>query len=76
MIEFVERGLYAVLPGAAIFFVFIEQNNKEITFMHLPDNYKLTFECIDLNVFLGTRQLDFVQQLPIDIYDSVVANMI
>jgi len=76
MLNFIERGLYAVLPGAAIFFLFVEQTDKEIIFMHLPDNHKIVFEYEDLSIFLTQRKLDLVEQLPVDVYNTAVANII
>jgi len=76
MLAFIERGLYAVLPDASIFFLFVEQTDKEIVFMHLPENYRLVFEYEDLSIFLRQRQLDLVEQLPVDVYNTAVANII
>jgi hypothetical protein len=75
-----ERGMYAVLPEASIFMLFLGLKTKNDTtytsFMQLPDLYELDFEEQDLAVFLSKRTLEFVEQLPEDVFNVCVANII
>lgn len=74
MHNFIERGMYAVLPNAAIFLLVLQQTEKSITFMQLPDRYAIEFESEDLNYYLKKHKLEFVEQLPQDVFDVCKAN--
>lgn len=75
-----ERGMYAVLPEASIFMLFLGLKTKNDTtytsFMQIPDLYELDFEEQDLAIFLSKRTLEFVEQLPEDVFNVCVANII
>lgn len=76
MHNFIERGLYAVLPSASIFLLHLNSTNT-FAFMQLPDLFKVVFDNEqDFNFFLKNKSLDFVEQLPQDVYDVCVANII
>jgi len=73
------RGLYAVIPNGTIFLLFREElsyvKNAYITFVQLPDLYQVSFEdAEDFSEFLKFKTLDFVEQLPEDVYDVCTAN--
>jgi hypothetical protein len=73
------RGLYAVVPNGSVFLLFREEKsyikNAYTTFMQLPDLYEVSFEdAEDFSEFLKFKTLDFVEQLPQDVYDVCVAN--
>jgi len=72
-----ERGLYAVLPQASIFLLYREENstNNVISFLQLPDLIEIDFEDVnEFNIFLNYRTLDFVEQLPREVYDVCIGN--
>ena len=78
--SFKERGLYAVLPESSIFMLYTGQEDVENTtytsFMQLPDKYKVLFEQDELDAFLNVKKLDFIEQLPVDVYAECVANIL
>lgn len=76
MQTFKERELYAILPSASVFLLVIEQNDKKVTFMQLPDRYKVELDNEELNSFLQIRQLDYIEQLPSDVFEVCAANII
>lgn len=72
-----ERGLYAVLPQASIFLLYRQENstNNIISFLQLPDLIEIDFEDVnEFNIFLNYRTLDFVEQLPCEVYDVCIGN--
>ena len=76
MFSFIERGLYAVLPNAAVFLLVLQKTEKNVTLMQLPDRYSIELESEDLDNFLKIRTLEFVEQLPQDVFDVCKANSI
>jgi len=76
MQTFKERELYAILPSASVFLLVIEQSDKKVTFMQIPDRYKVELDNEELNSFLQIRQLDYIEQLPSDVFEVCAANII
>ena len=44
--------------------------------MQLPDRYKVELDNEELNSFLQIRQLDYIEQLPSDVFEVCAANII
>lgn len=74
MTEFIERGMYAVLPNASIFLLVLQQTDECVSFMRLPDCQKVELDKDDLSVFLRLTKLDFIEQLPQDVFEVCSAN--
>ena len=78
MFNLKDRGFYAILPGADTFLLFCSERSvdKKTTFVHIPDMYTITFENHEeLNIFLQYKKLDFIEQLPLDVYEECILNI-
>jgi len=73
------RGMYAVLPEANIFLLYIGERlldrESYTVFMQLPDRYEVRFQVDELSAFLKIKNLELVEQLPQDVFDVCVANI-
>jgi hypothetical protein len=78
MFKLETRGFYAILPGAETFLLFYSERSdkNKTTFIHIPDMYTITFENHEeLNVFFQYKKLDFIEQLPLDVYQECILNI-
>jgi hypothetical protein len=72
-----ERGVYAFTQyRRGEFILFIEKTNDDVyVFMHLPDRYNLSFTLEEFSKGLNSGLFDFVEQIPLDVFEVSKANM-
>ena len=72
-----ERGMYAFTKHRrGDFILFIKQDGDEVyEFMQLPDRYKIVLSQEEFTQGVLTKLLDFVEQVPPEVFEVAVANM-
>jgi len=73
-----DRGLYAFTEHRkGDFILFLQETSPEVLeFMHIPDRYVLFLTLEEFNNGFDSKLLDFVEQLPLDVFEVAVANKI
>lgn len=72
-----ERGVYAFTKHRrGDFLLFVKENGADIyDFMQLPDLYKFSLTRTEFVEGVNTGLLDFVEQIPDEVYNVAVANI-
>ena len=72
-----ERSVYAFTKHRqGEFILFLERENNDVfKFMQLPDLYPLSLTQEEFTEGLVTKVLDFVEQLPVDVFEVSKANI-
>lgn len=71
-----ERGVYAFTKHRrGDFLLFIKNNSDAYEFMHLPDRYQIFLTPEEFNEGVTTKLLDFVEQIPEDVFEVAAANV-
>jgi len=71
-----DRGLYAFTKHRrGDFILFIKSDKDILEFMQLPDRYQFFLTKEEFNEGLTTKLLDFVEQLPEEVFDVAKANI-
>jgi hypothetical protein len=73
-----DRGLYAFTEHRkGDFILFLKETSPEVLeFMHIPDRYVLFLTLEEFSKGTNDRLLDFVEQLPEDVFEVASANKI
>jgi len=71
------RGVYAFTKHRrGDFILFLEKNGDGVfNFMQLPDRYPLSLTQEEFTEGLVTKVLDFVEQVPVEVYEVSKANV-
>jgi hypothetical protein len=70
------RSLYAFTKHRrGDFILFVEEKDDVYTFMQLPDRYKILLTLEEFTEGVTTKLLDFVEQIPEDVYEVAAANI-
>jgi hypothetical protein len=70
------RGVYAFTKHRrGDFILFIKENFEVLEFMHLPDRYQIFLTKKEFSEGLTTKLLDFVEQIPEDVFEVAAANI-
>lgn len=72
-----ERNLYAFIKyRKGEFLLYLGQSTEDVyDFMQLPDRYKLSFTVDEFDKAISTKILDFVEQVPLDVFEVSKANL-
>ena len=72
-----ERGVYAFTKHRrGDFILFLEKNGEGVfNFMQLPDRYPLSLTQEEFTEGLVTKVLDFVEQVPVEVFEVSKANV-
>jgi len=71
-----DRGLYAFTKHRrGDFILFIKSDKDVLEFMQLPDRYQFFLTKEEFNDGVATRLLDFVEQVPEEVFDVAKANI-
>lgn len=72
-----ERSLYAFIKyRKGEFLLYLGQSTEGVyDFMQLPDRYKLSFTVEEFDKAQLTKILDFVEQVPLDVFEVSKANL-
>ena len=57
------------------FLLFIKEDSEVLEFMQLPDRYQICLTKKEFNEGLTTKLLDFVEQIPEEVFEVAQANM-
>jgi hypothetical protein len=57
------------------FLLFIKEDVEVLEFMQLPDRYQICLTKKEFSEGLTTKLLDFVEQIPKDVFDVAAANI-
>jgi hypothetical protein len=72
----VPRGVYAFTKHRrGDFLLFIKEDVEVLEFMQLPDRYQICLTKKEFSEGLTTKLLDFVEQIPKDVFDVAAANI-
>lgn len=71
------RGVYAFTEQRrGDFILFVKEGDTNVLeFMHLPDRYKIYLTKQEFTDGLKSKLLDFVEQIPQDVYNVAVKNI-
>ena len=70
------RGVYAFTKHRrGDFILFIKEDSEVLEFMHLPDRYQVCLTKEEFHEGVTTKLLDFVEQIPEEVYEVAAANM-
>jgi hypothetical protein len=71
-----ERGMYAFTKHRrGEFLLFLKRDNDVLEFMQIPDRYKLSLSKEEYTAAISTKLLDFVEQVPVDVFSVCAANI-
>lgn len=71
-----QRGVYAFTKHRrGDFILFIKEDSEVLEFMQLPDRYQICLTKKEFNEGLTTKLLDFVEQIPEEVFEVAAANM-
>jgi len=57
------------------FILFIKEDSNVLEFMQLPDRYQIMLTKKEFNEGLVSKLLDFVEQIPEDVFEVAAANI-
>lgn len=70
------RGVYAFTKHRrGDFLLFIKEDSEVLEFMQLPDRYQVCLTKQEFHEGVTTKLLDFVEQIPEDVYEVASANI-
>lgn len=70
------RGVYAFTKHRrGDFLLFIKEDSEVLEFMQLPDRYLVCLTKEEFNEGLTTKLLDFVEQIPEEVFEVAAANI-
>lgn len=70
------RGMYAFTKHRrGDFILFIKEDSEVLEFMQLPDRYQVCLTKEEFHEGVTTKLLDFVEQVPEEVFDVAQANM-
>ena len=70
------RGVYAFTKHRrGDFLLFIKEDSEVLEFMQLPDRYQVCLTKQEFHEGVITKLLDFVEQIPEDVYEVASANI-
>ena len=70
------RGVYAFTKHRrGDFILFIKEDSEVLVFMQLPDRYQICLTKKEFSEGLSTKLLDFVEQIPEDVFEVASANI-
>lgn len=70
------RGVYAFTKHRrGDFLLFIKEDSEVLEFMQLPDRYQVCLTRQEFHEGVTTKLLDFVEQIPEEVYEVAAANM-
>jgi hypothetical protein len=70
------RGVYAFTKHRrGDFILFIKEDSEVLEFMHLPDRYQICLTKEEFHEGVTTKLLDFVEQIPEDVFEVAQANI-
>lgn len=70
------RGVYAFTKHRrGDFLLFIKEDSEVLEFMQLPDRYQVCLTKEEFHEGITTKLLDFVEQIPEDVFDTAKANI-
>ena len=70
------RGVYAFTKHRrGDFLLFIKEDSEVLEFMQLPDRYQICLTKKEFSEGLSTKLLDFVEQIPEDVFEVAAANI-
>jgi hypothetical protein len=70
------RGVYAFTKHRrGDFILFIKEDSEVLEFMQLPDRYLICLTKKEFSEGLSTKLLDFVEQIPEDVFEVAAANI-
>jgi hypothetical protein len=70
------RGVYAFTKHRrGDFILFIKEDSEVLEFMQLPDRYRICLTKKEFSEGLNTKLLDFVEQIPEDVFEVAAANI-
>lgn len=70
------RGVYAFTKHRrGDFILFIKEDSEVLEFMQLPDRYQVCLTKEEFHEGVATKLLDFVEQVPEEVFDVAQANM-
>jgi hypothetical protein len=70
------RGVYAFTKHRrGDFLLFIKEDSEVLEFMQLPDRYQICLTKKEFTEGLTTKLLDFVEQIPEEVFEVAAANM-
>lgn len=71
-----DRGVYAFTKHRrGDFLLFIKEDSEVLEFMQLPDRYQVVLTKEEFSEGVLTKLLDFVEQLPEDVFEVAAANI-
>lgn len=71
-----QRGVYAFTKHRrGDFLLFIKEDSEVLEFMQLPDRYQICLTKEEFNKGLNTGLLDFVEQIPEEVFEVAAANI-
>lgn len=71
-----ERGVYAFTKHRrGDFLLFVKEDSEVLEFMQLPDRYQIFLTKEEFTEGLTTNLLDFVEQVPEDVFEVAAANI-
>ena len=70
------RGVYAFTKHRkGDFLLFIKEDSEVLEFMQLPDRYQVCLTKQEFHEGVTTKLLDFVEQIPEDVFEVAAANI-
>jgi len=70
------RGVYAFTKHRrGDFILFIKEDSEVLEFMHLPDRYQVCLTKEEFHEGVTTKLLDFVEQIPEEVFEVASANI-
>jgi hypothetical protein len=70
------RGVYAFTKHRrGDFILFVKEDKDVLEFMHLPDRYQIFLTKQEFTEGLLTNLLDFVEQVPEEVFEVAAANI-
>lgn len=70
------RGVYAFTKHRrGDFLLFIKEDSEVLEFMQLPDRYQVCLTKQEFHEGVTTKLLDFVEQIPEDVFEVASANI-
>jgi hypothetical protein len=70
------RGVYAFTKHRrGDFILFIKEDSEVLEFMQLPDRYQICLTKKEFSEGLSTKLLDFVEQIPEEVFEVAIANI-
>lgn len=71
-----ERAVYAFTKHRrGDFLLFIKEDSEVLEFMQLPDRYQVCLTKQEFHEGVTTKLLDFVEQIPEEVYEVASANI-